>query len=509
MEGMNRRRFLQGGTVVAGAPAFLTGAAVQSDRPNLLLLMADQHRADCMGAAGNAAIHTPNLDRLARGGVLFRHAYSSTPTCTPARAALLTGMSPWNHGLLGYGEVAPQYHVEMPRLLHNLDYYTAGVGKMHWHPQRSLHGFDTTLLDESGRIESVDFRSDYRSWFWSETPASDPDATGLDWNGYESRPFALPEHLHPTAWIGETAVRFLSEYRQAKPFFLKVSFERPHSPYDPPVRWWNRYAAPLPAPQAGAWAAKYKPRSSDRPDIWHGDVGEAAARNSRRGYYGSVSFVDEQIGRILETLDRRGWLNSTLVMYLSDHGDMLGDHCLWRKSYGYEASARVPLILHWPEGLAGAAGRKLDAPAEIRDALPTLLDAAGAAAPPGIDGASLLGPARDPNVRWREWIDLEHDVCYSPENHWNALTDGRRKFLFHAMTGQEQFFNLEADPHELRDLAGDAAARAEMGVWRERLTAHLAPRGRPWVVNGKLGLRPQSQLHSPNYPKPATAPASG
>jgi arylsulfatase A-like enzyme len=509
MEGMNRRRFLQGGPAIAGAPAFLTGAPGRPGRPNLLLLMADQHRADCIGAAGNPAVQTPNLDRLARGGVLFRHAYSSTPTCTPARAALLTGMSPWNHGLLGYGDVAPQYRVEMPRLLHDAGYYAAGIGKMHWHPQRSLHGFDTTILDESGRVESPDFRSDYRSWFWSETPTGDPDAAGLDWNGYEARPFPLAERLHPTAWIAETAVRFLRGYRKPRPFFLKVSFERPHSPYDPPVRWWNRYAGPLPPAQAGAWAAKYRPRSSDRPDIWHGDVGEAAVRNSRRGYYGSVSFVDEQIGRILEALESRGWLNSTLVIFLADHGDMLGDHYLWRKSYAYQASARIPLVLHWPEGLAGAAGRKADAPAEIRDVLPTLLDAAGVAAPPGIDGASLLGPARDPSSRWREWIDLEHDVCYSPENHWNALTDGKRKFIFHAMTGQEQFFDLEADPHELRDLAGDAASNAAMSVWRERLMAHLAPRGPAWEANGKLLPRPQSQLHSPNYPAATQAPARG
>jgi arylsulfatase A-like enzyme len=506
---MNRRRFLQAGPALAAAPAFLGGADRPGDKPNLLLLMADQHRADCVGAAGNPAIHTPNLDRLARGGVTFRHAYSSTPTCTPARAALLTGMSPWNHGLLGYGDVAERYPVEMPRLIHNLGYYAAGIGKMHWHPQRDLHGFDTTILDESGRVESPDFRSDYRAWFWSEMPNGDPDATGLDWNGYEARPYALPERLHPTAWIGETAVRFLRNYRQPKPFFLKVSFERPHSPYDPPKRWWDRYAGPLPPAQAGAWAEKFKPRSSNRPDIWHGDVGEAAVRTSRQGYYGSVGFVDEQIGRILETLDRRGWLNRTLVVYLADHGDMLGDQYLWRKSYAYESSARIPLILHWPEGLADARGRSVAAPAEVRDVLPTLVDAAGAAPPPGIDGASLLGPARDPTCPWRQWIDLEHDICYSPENHWNALTDGRRKFIFHAMTGQEQFFNLEADPHERNDLASDAASTAEISVWRERLVSHLAVRGRPWVVNGRLGLRPESQLHSPNWPKPATAPTGG
>ena len=485
---MLRRRFLQSGA------AFLTGA-FDGDRPNLLLLMADQHREDCVGASGNAAIHTPNLDVLARGGAYFPNAFSSTPTCTPARAALLTGMSPWNHGMLGYGTVAERYPVEMPRLLHDAGYYTAGIGKMHWHPQRALHGFDRTILDESGRIESQDFRSDYRSWFWSENPDGDPDATDLDWNGYEAKPYALPERFHPSSWTGETALRFLRDYRRPQPFFLKVSFERPHSPYDPPKRWWDHYSSALPPAQAGDWVAKYRLRSSNRRDIWHGDVGDAAVENARRGYYGSVSFVDEQIGRILETLDRKGLLKRTLVIYLSDHGDMLGDQYLWRKSYAYQGSARIPMIVHWPEGMP-AANRAIDNPVEIRDVLPTLLDAAGASVPRGVDGASLLKLAKN-SAGWRPWIDLEHDVCYAPENHWNALTDGRRKYIFHAMTGEEQFFDLENDPHELKNLAGDA----EVAVWRERLIAHLAVRGEPWVVNGRLGVRPRSQLYSPNYPK--------
>ncbi len=470
-------------------------APITGDRPNILLLMADQHRADCVGASGNTVIYTPNLDRLAAGGALFTNAWSSTPSCTPARAALLTGMSPWNHGMLGYGALAERYPVEMPRLLHDAGYYTTGIGKMHWHPQRSLHGFDRTILDESGRVESVDFRSDYRSWFWSEDPDSDPDATGLDWNGYEARPFALDERLHPTRWIGETAVRFLRGYRRPQPFFLKVSFERPHSPYDPPRRWWDRYNNTLPAAQAGEWARKYRPRSSAARDVWHGDLGAAAVQSARRGYYGSVSFVDEQIGRILDTLDSRGLSRRTLVLYLSDHGDMLGDQNMWRKSYAYQGSARVPMIVHWPEAFLG--GRKIDSPVEIRDALPTLLDAAGVAIPGQVDGSSLLKLAKNPESEWRQWIDLEHDVCYAPENHWNALTDGRWKYIFHAMTGEEQLFHLETDPHELKNLAGTP----ETDVWRARMIAHLAVRGKPWVVDGRLALRPQSQLYSVNFPR--------
>ncbi|HRT97473.1 MAG TPA: sulfatase-like hydrolase/transferase, partial [Planctomycetota bacterium] len=125
--------------------------------PNILFLMTDQHRGDCIGADGNRVIRTPNLDRIAHEGVLFRCAYTSTPSCTPARAGLLTGLSPWHHGMLGYGAVADAYRNEKPKMLREAGYQTLGIGKMHWSPQRNLHGFHRTMLDESGRVESKDF----------------------------------------------------------------------------------------------------------------------------------------------------------------------------------------------------------------------------------------------------------------------------------------------------------------------------------------------------------------
>jgi arylsulfatase A-like enzyme len=460
--------------------------------------MTDQHRADCLGAAGNKVIHTPNLDSLAAGGVLFRNAYSSTPTCTPARAALLTGQSPWSHGMLGYGRVAEHYPIEMPRLLREAGYYTAGIGKMHWYPQRTLHGFHETILDESGRVESPGFVSGYRKWFWSRKPGADPQPTGIDWNGYDAKPFPLADRFHPTAWTAATAVRWLNEYRRPEPFFLHVSFERPHSPYDPPRRWWDRYAdAPLPPARAGQWAERFRPRSGNGPDPWHGDLGAETVRNARRGYYGSVSFVDQEIGRILHALDKRRLLDDTLIVMLADHGDMLGDQFLWRKSYAYQQSAAIPMIVRPPKGFSSESqGQVLAHPAEIRDVLPTLLEAAGATIPERVEGRSLLGPIRSPGSAWRDWIDLEHDVCYSPENHWNALTDGKRKYIFHARSGEEQFFDLTADPFELNNRAD----HPEMATWRARMVNHLASRGEEWVANGRLMLRPASQLYSPNYP---------
>ena len=217
--------------------------------------------------------------------------------------------------MLGYGRVAASYPVEMPRLLAGAGYHTMAIGKLHYTPQRNLHGYHGALLDESGRSDSLDFRSDYRSWFWSEAPGLDPDATGISWNDYRGKAYVLPERLHPTNWTGNCAVRFLEQYTRSQPFFLKVSFARPHSPYDPPERWLRRYAdAAMPKPVVGDWAGRYRERSDGGNEIWHGDAGPEVTAHSRACYYGSVSLIDEQIGRILEALEHRGWLDHTLVL---------------------------------------------------------------------------------------------------------------------------------------------------------------------------------------------------
>ncbi len=488
--------------------------AARNDRPHILFLMTDQQRFDCAGAYGNRVIRTPNMDRIGREGVVFRSAYSSTPTCTPARSALLTGLSPWHHGMLGMTNMAARYPLEKPRALRDAGYYTATVGKQHFHPMRNGHGYQRMILDEHCACGNVhdpeaaarradDDRSDYEAWFYSQAPTLDPHATGLGWNDYPAKSFALPERLHATKWTGDTAVNFLNDYGGAQPFFLKVSFIRPHSPYDPPERFMRMYAdAELPSARAGKWAARYEQRNSARDDIWRGKLGGAEIRRSRQGYYGSISFVDEQIGRILESLEKRGWLDETLIVFTSDHGDMSGDQNLWRKSYAYEPSAHIPMMMRWPSGLLSAArGQTVAQPVELRDVLPTFMEAASAPVNREIDGRSLLSLVRNGGAGWREYIDLEHNICYSPENHWNALTDGRTKYIFHARDGEEQLFDLQRDPCELEDLAGDPHREADLRSWRQRLIQHFGERGEPFLKNGKLGLRPQGMMTSPLFPK--------
>jgi arylsulfatase A-like enzyme len=501
---LTRRRFF-----VASAAAAAPQARSSRTRPNVLFLMTDQQRGDCLGADGNGAIRTPNLDRIAAEGVRFANAYSSTPTCTPARTALLTGLSPWHHGMLGMTRMADRYPLEKPRALREAGYYTCAIGKNHFAPWRNGHGYEQMMLDEhcacgrGGPRDSNEERTDYEAWFWSEAPNLNPHATGLGWNDYTGKPFVLPERLHATTWTGQTAVNFIESYQRSEPFFLKVSFIRPHSPYDPPARFVKMYEdAELPRALAGKWAARHEARNSDRDDIWRGKLAEPEIRRSRQAYYGCVTHVDEQIGRILDALEKRGWLDETLIVFTSDHGDMTGDQNLWRKSYAYEPSARIPMLMRWPTGLISARrGQTMTQPVELRDILPTFLEAAGTEPTRAIDGRSMLSLVKTGGAGWREFIDLEHNICYSPDNHWNALTDGRWKYIFHAKDGEEQMFDLQKDPHELNDLAGDAEHAQELRRWRNRLIAHFEERGEPFLKSGKLGLRPEGMMTSPLFPR--------
>lgn len=500
MSHLSRRDLLAGAAVLAASSRL---GAQPRRRPNILFLMDDQHRGDGLGAEGHPCLQTPHLDRLAAEGARYRCAYSAVPSCTPARAALLTGLSPWHNGMLGYGRPAVTYRNEMPRLLSEAGYFTTGIGKMHWHPQRNLHGFHQTLLDESGRVESEGFVSDYRQWFAEVAPELDPDATGIGWNDHRAWPYRLPEELHPTTWTADRAVEFIDGYQRAEPFFLKVSFARPHSPYDPPQRWWDAYeGAAIPERVIGDWADRFAPRPEPmNNNLWAGDLGPEPARTARRGYYANISLIDEQIGRILRSLTARGWLDETLILFVSDHGDMTGDHHLWRKTYPYEPSARVPLLLRWPGGLLDSERGQVRAePVELRDILPTFLDAAGALDDPGrFDGRSLLGPLRGEGG-WREALDLEHSTCYFAENYWHGMTDGRWKYVHWAVTGEEQLFDLTNDPGETRDLSTDPRRRSTLSDWRGRLIDHFAERDERFVKDGRLQTRERGIVYSPHQP---------
>ena len=213
---------------------------------NVILIMTDQQRWDTMACYGRENAETPNLDWLAAQSTVFTSAYTSTPSCLPARASLMTGQDPWHTGILGMGGNQPQLENlshTLPQHLAEAGYHTQGVGKMHFRPSRALFGFHHTVLDEATRQEPGGFVSDYLTWFGEHAPRGvGAFDHGVDVNSWVSRPWHLADHLHPSAWTVTESIRFLEQRDPTTPFFLKTSFHRPHSPYDPPQYYLDLHA---------------------------------------------------------------------------------------------------------------------------------------------------------------------------------------------------------------------------------------------------------------------------
>jgi choline-sulfatase len=492
---------------------------VTNKRPNLLLIMTDQQRGDCLGSDGHPVVETPMLDELAAQGTRFRHAYSACPSCVPARASLMTGMSQWRTGILGMGAgqgpMAADYLHTLPSELAASGYHTQGIGKMHFHPQRALNGFHNTILDESLRVGSPGFRSDYMSWFDDhKVQGVGPIDHGIQWNSWVARPTHLPEYLHPTHWTAEQGIQWLRRRDPNKPFFLKLSFARPHTPFDPPPFYYEMYRdALLPEPYIGDWSHIHD-NAQDAAEVnaWRGRRTEAQIRRARACYYGSISFIDSQISRLSDDFKRtqiEAWRN-TLIIFCSDHGEMLGDHNLWRKTYAYEGSARIPMIVRPPDSWDVPRGDVRDEVVELRDVMPTFLEAAGLPVPDTCDGVSMLPLARGERPEWRTYLQGEHSRAYSEEQAMFYLTDGREKYIWFPYLGTEQFFDLTTDPGECHDLSAREDLQQRVSAWRGRLTRELCARNSDMVRDGRLVTQSSGQAWtSTNYGRFACASAAG
>lgn len=479
-------------------------------KPNVLLVMTDQQRWDTLGCYGNQVIETPNLDYLASLGTVFDNAYTPSPSCVPARAALLTGMDPWHTGILGMGvgqkPMGTGFNHTLPGEMSRAGYHTQGIGKMHFHPQRSLNGFHNTVLDESGREEDPGFISDYKQWF-NKNKTGDYGIIdhGIGWNSWQSRPYHAPEFLHPTNWTVNESVRFLQERDPSKPFFLQTSFARPHSPYDPPSYYfdlYNNHEKQLPDAKVGEWANMHDvPADGASPDAWRGSRTNAEIKRAKAGYYGSINHIDHQIGRLLTHLKSSGLFNETLIIFTSDHGDMLGDHNLWRKTYAYEGSAHVPLIikppLSWEKSLS-----RVDTPVVLQDIMPTILDAINEEIPETVDGVSLIPLMTNESTIKRTYIHGEHITCYSEEQEMQYLTDGKFKYIWFPRLGTEQLFDLVKDPYECEDLAENINFKKDLLKWRMRLIKKLEPRQAGLTDGSQLVCQSEKPYQiSPHYAK--------
>jgi len=432
-------------------------------RPNILLIMTDQQRGDALSCAQHPVLLTPNMDTIAEAGVRFRHCYSTCPTCIAARRSLLSGQYPRTHGMVGYRDgVAWDVPPTLPSILRAHGYQTVLVGRnMHQHPPRRRLGYDEMTI----------YPQDYDRWLAERAPeAGGVFGGGVMHNDWTARPWHLDEYLHPTNWTVERALDFLRRRDPSCPFFLTVSFIAPHPPLNPPAFYMERYLRQeLPPPVLGDWASPHGYDLGGNDGVAPSRIvleGEAL-RSARAAYYGLINHVDDQLRRLLNPINgvdtQTG--HNTIVLFLADHGEMLGDHYLWRKSVPFEPSARVPLLLRAPERFELQAGTVVDAPVSLEDVMPTLLE---------------LPLLRGEPVAWRPYLHIEHAPLHQ------SLTDGRTKYVWWVRDGREQLFDLVSDPFERHDLASDAQQHDRLSQWRERLVSALAERPEGFVKDGRL-----------------------
>ena len=478
-------------------------------RPNILWYCSDQQRFDTIAALGNPHINTPRLDQFVREGVAFTHAYCQAPICTPSRASFLSGMYPSALGVNGngYGEF-PAHYAErlLPNRLAAAGYDCGLVGKLHLasaangQEQRVADGYRFFAYSHSQKGPR-DFGHDYAEWLRQQ--GADPDELMADQSpgtyreGAERKGFGgvyvpsaeadnIPPHLHQTHWCTEQSIEFLEKNRGVdQPWLLSVNPFDPHAPFDAPWEYFRRYdPEQLPGAhfQDGDLAHQQqlvdagvdfqsKPK---HPEEWQHRVVQAS-------YYAMIELIDHEFGRLLDYLEETGQRENTIVIFGSDHGEMLGDHGLMLKGCRlYEGLTRVPLIMSWPGHFQTATVN--DALVELTDLAPTLYECAGVEIPYFVQGKSLVpqltGAVAPANHRDSVRTEFYGAINYPDQTHATMYRDRRWKLITYHGNELFELYDLENDPWEHNDLANDPAHRATLfDLLRKSFdaTAHAHP----------------------------------
>ena len=440
--------------------------------PNILYIVLDQWRGDCLGRADSAhPVMTPHFDQLAYEGVWFRRAYADCPVCMPQRATMLTGFSGSQHGMPGNFMQGPRSPIPLERSLpyrlsREAGYHAKAVGKMHFYPERARFGFDDISLHPDDYVNFLEERG-YGGFYRGH---------GLGGNEVYPAFSAVPERLSHTHWIIDEGISFLSRRDPDCPFFLWLVFEAPHSPFDPPEEYARLYDDfDIPKPIIGDWVdGDEEPRALIRQRLMKkiDRLPPAVLEKARRHYYAQITHIDYQLGRILGELKTRGLYDDTVIVVTSDHGEHLGDHCLVAKSTFLESSARVPIILRIP-GDNAPRNHIDDRPALTADIAPTLLRLAGLSPAAEMDGMSLL--------------DLPASRTVFGETGDSVFAfDGAFKYIYYFDGGVEQLFDVMADADDRHNLAADAEYAESKAALKEALIAYLERNERSAVVDGRL-----------------------
>ena len=440
---------------------------IQTTRPNILLITCDQLRSDYIGANGNPFIRTPNIDRLAREGCNYRQAYSPNPVCVAARHNLLTGLTARYHGFDDnyFGRNAkpvPYYLPVFPQILSDHGYETAAIGKMHFQPRRRANGFD--FLYSMEEIPFTRESDDYAMYLKEKGYGRVQSIHGVRGCLYmQPQRSLIPETLHGSAWVADRTIQYLEETRGRKPFLLWASFIEPHPPFDVPERWADLYRGKIPPPKRGK--TPLSRIGEENKKLACLETPEEINR-MRELYASAISFADYQIGRILEAIERLGLFKNTMVVFTSDHGEMLGDLGTFQKFLPYDASCKIPMVIRFP-GVIEAGSQEYGF-ADLNDLLPTFLDAARISYPGkyNLPGESLLRISSGNKDRSIQYTEHQRQ-----NKRWCCMRNKRYKYI-HYYGDEDQFFDLDRDEDETENILLRPLTQSELEM-RDILRSHL------------------------------------
>lgn len=421
-------------------------------QPNILLIFTDMQRADTINALGNPHIITPSLDRLVREGTAFTKCYTPSPVCVSARCSLQYGQYPHRTGVNENMPMRADADDSFVQFLGDAGYRTHGIGKCHFAPNSSdLRGFQTRESQEE--IVRDPEQDDYLKALFAAGYDHITDPHGVRGEMYYIPQVAqMPARLHPTQWIGDRSVAFIEEQAQSEqPWYLFSSIVHPHPPFVLPAPWHKLYRSPdmpLPmVPQDHESLLTHINRTQNRYKYRDQGIDNNLMRLIKAYYYGCISFLDYQVGRMLDALEKSGQLDNTLIMFTSDHGEHLGDYNSFGKRSMHSTASRVPMLVRYPDAVP--ADKQTAQPVSLVDVASTCMDAAGITGKEShFDGESLIRIAQG---------ESDRSYVYSQ---WNSEADGqylivseKANYFYSAADNKEFYFNHQVDPLETRNRA--------------------------------------------------------
>ncbi len=435
------------------------------NKPNILIILADQHRYDCLGAYGNKDVKTPNIDSLAGDGITYNNSFCSYPVCTPSRYSMLSGLHVSQHGGWTNHCTLPQHIETFPKVLRENGYRTAAVGKMHFTPTYLDVGFDVMKTCEQngeGRFDDDYHRELMDKGLYDkidlmgEVKEHKEKAPNEFWDTLTAMTSNLPENMSSTGWIGTKATEEIDKW-DTDGNLLMVGFVKPHHPFDPPKPWCDMYD-----PDALELLPGWTDTCFDRDIamnsgfIEHAKNTKAKVLKAMSYYYANISHIDSEVGKMIALLKEKGLYDNTIIIYTSDHGDYIGYHHLMLKgNYMYEPLIKVPLIIKHMNN--HKENSKDDALVSNVDIAATLLHLTGVEKPEQMGGCIIGETARDIVV-----ADGWYGSAY-------MIHDGRYKLLYYKDDSKSQFFDLKTDPFEQKNAYHDITYRAIIDELKKKL----------------------------------------